>query len=91
MTTDMKLAAFTAILAAGIISTVVIFTVRTSPPTRVLRCDKVAQREVFLACLDKLPKGPEIVAATGNDWDEVVSECRASASAIACDMVEVKP
>jgi hypothetical protein len=47
-------------------------------------CDKVVQERVFLSCLEKLPNGPDKVAATGNDWDEVVSECASAAARVAC-------
>lgn len=47
-------------------------------------CDKMVQERVFLTCLEKLPNGPDKVAAAGNDWDEVVSECESAASRIAC-------
>ncbi len=47
-------------------------------------CDKAQQERVFLACVEKLPNGPERLAASGNDWDEVVGECRNAAASIAC-------
>lgn len=47
-------------------------------------CDPTTQERVFLTCLEKLPHGPERLAASGNDWDEVVGECKSSAAAIAC-------
>jgi hypothetical protein len=53
----------------------------------VAKCDKEMQHTIFLACLKHLPKGPEHLTASGNDWDEVVAECRVSAEIIACQRV----
>lgn len=58
------------------------------PRTYHLDCEKEREQQIFLACLDKMPHGPEHIAAAGNDWDEAVEEmiqeCRLSASQIAC-------
>ena len=54
------------------------------------QCDNVAKREIFLSCLERVPKGPDTVAAARNDWAEVVEECRVTAASIACASVEVK-
>lgn len=39
--------------------------------------DNCIRAEVFAQCLKGLPGGPQI--SKYNDWDEVVSECRAAA------------
>lgn len=43
--------------------------------------DQVLRREIFIQCLQAVPKGPESVQY--NDWDEVVHECGNQAYAIA--------
>jgi hypothetical protein len=48
-------------------------------------CNKETQERVFLSCLEKLPKGPERLTASPNDWDETIDECRVAASSIACE------
>lgn len=45
--------------------------------------DKDRYERVFMECLSKVPKGPDTIAASGNDWDEVVQECRSTAYMIA--------
>jgi hypothetical protein len=40
--------------------------------------DQCLRREVFFACMQALPKGPERIAAS-NDWDEVVDSCGSQA------------
>lgn len=37
--------------------------------------DQCLRPALFQQCMASLPKGPERIAAAGNDWDEVVSEC----------------
>lgn len=73
---------------------VLLFTACTPPPQRTWHydCDATSQREIFLSCLERLPRGPERLAVAGNDWDEVVAECRDTATRIACKVVwEVVP
>lgn len=53
--------------------------VEPSPPRAYPRIDRCIERDVFLQCLDKIPKGPERVTATGNDWSETISECAQAA------------
>jgi len=35
--------------------------------------DQKLRREIFMQCLEKIPKGPETVKY--NDWQEVINEC----------------
>lgn len=44
--------------------------------------DLVIFKETFLACLEKLPRGPEKTGVF-TDWDEVVVECRRTAREMA--------
>lgn len=55
-------------------------------------CDAVMRREVFLSCLEKVPRGPERITVAGNDWDEIVAECSRASYRIAChDVWEKMP
>lgn len=51
-------------------------------------CDAAAQERILLACLERLPSGPEKLTVSGNDWAEAVEEAgeqgRDSAADIAC-------
>lgn len=51
--------------------------------------DPVVYERVFTDCLKALPKGPERLAAAGNDWNEVVEECRRTAADVANDVAAV--
>lgn len=50
---------------------------------RVVTYIREVEERVFLACLKSLPQGPSHLTAAGNDWDEVVEQCRIAASSIA--------
>ena len=41
--------------------------------------DQCLRQEIFKQCMASLPKGPQSLTATGNDWDEVVNSCDSSA------------
>ena len=43
------------------------------------RPDQCMRQEIFKQCMASLPKGPQSLTATGNDWDEVVNSCDSSA------------
>lgn len=42
--------------------------------------DQCLRAQIFKECLERLPKGPESIAVTGNSWHKVVSECEDAAS-----------
>lgn len=48
-------------------------------PTEEHCIDQCLRSQLFQDCLSRIPKGPEKITAAGNDWDEVVSECRSAA------------
>lgn len=50
---------------------------------RVVTYNREVEERVFLACLKSLPQGPSHLTASGNDWDEVVEQCRIAAASIA--------
>lgn len=64
-----------------------------SPPKRewLQTCDREAMREVFLSCLERLPKGPDHITAAANDWSEVVKECKDAADTVACHSAYITP
>ena len=37
--------------------------------------DQCKRTEAYQSCLKNLPKGPERLTASGNDWKEVVEQC----------------
>ena len=41
--------------------------------------DQCLRQEIFKQCMANLPKGPQSLTASGNDWDEVVDSCDTSA------------
>lgn len=49
------------------------------------KCDLAVRERVFFGCLEKLPKGPDSLTASGNDYDEAILECRITADRFACD------
>lgn len=52
--------------------------------------DQCLRRELFNECMKSLPAGP--VATHYNDWDDVVSECRAYAWSVSIrNESQVKP
>jgi len=54
------------------------------------QCDRALQTDIFLKCLSVVPTGPLSLTDTDNDWDDVVSECRYSASQIACTNIHIR-
>ncbi len=52
------------------------------------RYNKQVQEKVFIECLKSVPQGPNAITAAGNDWDEVVQECRIAAAVIAREEYE---
>lgn len=81
-----------AVLGAMAIQLIMASCERTPQRTWHYDCDAGVEREIFLSCLERLPRGPERLAAAGNDWDEVVVECRNTARQIGCKVVwEVLP
>ena len=49
--------------------------------------DQCLRRELFNECMKSLPSGP--VATHYNDWDDVVSECRAYAWSVSVRLQSV--
>lgn len=47
-------------------------------------CNREQMERVFVACVEKA-RGPQVLADTYNDLDEMVDECRAAARQIACE------
>lgn len=45
--------------------------------------NQCVRQDLFKQCMTNVPKGPERLTGAGNDWDEVISECNASARQMA--------
>lgn len=43
------------------------------------------RQELFFKCLDRIPEGPKSIG-NYNDWNEVVAECRKSATYLSKDL-----
>lgn len=41
--------------------------------------DQCLRQEIFKQCVANIPKGPTHLTASGNDWDEVISQCESAA------------
>lgn len=40
--------------------------------------DNKVRNQIFLACLERVPKGPNSIVGS-NDWDEVIDSCESAA------------